>query len=529
MNPAAPPIQLDNHFVRHLPADPEQRNLRRQVSKACYSRVDPLQFPRATLLGWSHDLAAQLGLAPPRPGDDRYARIFSGSELLPGSEPFALCYGGHQFGNWAGQLGDGRAINLGEIRDVNGSHQMLQLKGAGPTPYSRTADGLAVLRSSLREYLCSEAMHHLGIPTTRALSLVATGETVVRDMFYDGNQKAEPGAVVCRVAPSFLRFGSYEIFTARNDIDSLRTLANYTIQRDFTDLPGAAAPTADTYIAWFDIICQRTARLLVHWMRVGFVHGVMNTDNMSILGLTIDYGPYGWLEPHDAHWTPNTTDAEGRRYRFGQQPQIALWNLVQLANALYPLINDVKPLEDSLGRYRSTYEQEWLAMMRRKLGLAQPQHDDQQLVEALLQSFTLVETDYTLFFRALSGFDAAADVDTVPTALRACWYDNTPGTNAEQALVDWLQRYRSRLLDEHSEPTAHQTLMDATNPLYVLRNWLAQQAIDDAEQGDLGKLHELAQMIPQPYSVQPGREHLAQKRPEWARQRAGCSMLSCSS
>jgi len=358
---------------------------------------------------------------------------------------------------------------------------------------------------------------------------VATGETVVRDMFYDGNPKAEPGAVVCRVAPSFLRFGSYEIFSARNDIDGLRTLANYTIARDFPELPNATAPDTGTYTAWFDTICQRTARLIVDWMRVGFVHGVMNTDNMSILGLTIDYGPYGWLEPHDPTWTPNTTDAEGRRYRFGQQPQIAMWNLVQLANALYPLINEVKPLEDALDSYRNTYEREWLAMMRRKLGLAQAEHDDKPLVEALLQSFSQTETDYTLYFRALARFDASTEVTGLPPALRASWYDEQPGTKAEQASTQWLQRYRERLLTEHSDPSARAQLMNATNPLYVLRNWLAQQAIDDAEQGKLDKLRELEHMIQRPYTGQAGKDHLAQKRPEWARQRAGCSMLSCSS
>ncbi|HTR01270.1 MAG TPA: YdiU family protein [Candidatus Acidoferrum sp.] len=523
------PIQLDNDFVRQLPGDPELRNFRRQVGHACWSKVEPLRFPGAKLLAWSQSLSSQLGLSPVEMGEERFARIFSGSELLPGSEPYAQCYGGHQFGNWAGQLGDGRAINLGEVRDCNGQQQVLQLKGAGPTPYSRTADGLAVLRSSLREYLCSEAMHHLGIATTRALSLVATGEQVVRDMFYDGNPKHEPGAVVCRVAPSFLRFGSYEIFAARNDIATLKTLADYTIRRDFAALPRATAPDVETYIAWFDTVCQRTARLLIDWMRVGFVHGVMNTDNMSILGLTIDYGPYGWLEPHDPHWTPNTTDAEGRRYRYGQQPQIALWNLVQLANALYPLINDVKPLEDALDRYRGTYEREWLAMMQLKLGLLQHSADDQKLMEALLQSFSHVETDYTLFFRTLGSLPLDAEVHEVPAALRACWYDDAPGTGAEQATRDWLQRYRLRLVSENSAHAARQAAMNGVNPLYVPRNWLLQLAIDEAEQGGTAKLRELEQVLQQPYSEQPGKQHLAQKRPEWARQRAGCSMLSCSS
>lgn len=536
------PVQLDNHFTQHLPGDPETRNFRRQVAGACYSRVTPLQFPNASLLAWSAPLAAQLRLDPLTLGRERYARIFSGSELLPGSDPYALCYGGHQFGHWAGQLGDGRAINLGEITDIHGQHQVLQLKGAGPTPYSRTADGLAVLRSSLREFLCSEAMFHLGVPTTRALSLVATNERVTRDMFYDGNPQQEPGAIVCRVAPSFLRFGSYEIFAARGEVTLLRQLADYTIRRDFPHLVPTTAGdmlSVDTYIAWFDEVCQRTARLIVDWTRVGFVHGVMNTDNMSILGLTIDYGPYGWLESYDPGWTPNTTDAEGRRYRFGQQPQIALWNLVQLANALYPLIEQVEPLEQALDEFRHSYEQQWLAMMRNKLGLqqgnAETQHaeadkEDRKLLEDMVSLFQLVETDMTLFFRALGDIDLSAlDLNVIPEPLRAAWYDPAPGTQSEQQWLDWLKSYQQRSQRQTRPQTERQQAMHAVNPLYVLRNWLAQLAIDDAEKGDLQRLHELQQVLQQPYTEQVGKEQLAGKRPEWARHRAGCSMLSCSS
>src|SRR5688572_12229981 len=327
-----------SRFTDVLPADPETRNFRRQVTGACYSFVKPASFPNASLIAWSQELGNELGLTPATMGIEKFTAVFSGNLQEPGMHPYACCYGGHQFGHWAGQLGDGRAINLGEVTDIAGQHQVLQLKGAGPTPYSRTADGLAVLRSSLREFLCSEAMYYLGVPTTRALSLVLTGEKVVRDMFYDGNPQAEPGAIVCRVAPSFVRFGNFEIFTMRQDHAVLRQLADFTITRDF---PHLGKPGPDTYFAWFKEVCARTAALMVHWMRVGFVHGVMNTDNMSILGLTIDYGPYGWLENYDPNWTPNTTDAQGRRYRFGQQPQIALWNLLQLANALYPLIGEV--------------------------------------------------------------------------------------------------------------------------------------------------------------------------------------------
>src|SRR3569623_2446364 len=263
-------------------------------------------------------------------------------------QPWASNYGGHQFGHWAGQLGDGRAITVGEIINAAGQRWELQLKGAGPTPYSRHADGRAVLRSSIREFLCSEAMHHLGVPTTRALCLVETGEAVVRDMFYDGHPREEPGAIVCRVAPSFVRFGHFELPYARNDVALLRQLADFTIRRAFPHLRGQGEAL---YADWFGVVCERTARLMALWMRVGFVHGVMNTDNMSILGLTIDYGPYGWIDDYDPDWTPNTTDAEGRRYRFGAQPQVAYWNLTRLAGALAPAFESVEPLQAGLERY----------------------------------------------------------------------------------------------------------------------------------------------------------------------------------
>ena len=295
LSTATPPIEkhladlsFDNRFVAELPADPESENYRRQVA-ACYSHVDPTPVSGPRLIGWSPEVAALLDL-PADPGDgEALAEVFTGNRLLPGMQPIATCYGGHQFGNWAGQLGDGRAINLGEIVNKKGERWTLQLKGAGPTPYSRTADGLAVLRSSLREFLCSEAMFHLGVPTTRALSLTLTGEEVVRDILYDGHPAPEPGAVVCRVAPSFTRFGHFEILAARRDTELLRQLLDFTIATDFPHLTAADAKAR--YLDWFDDVTRRTADMVVHWMRVGFVHGVMNTDNMSALGLTIDYGP----------------------------------------------------------------------------------------------------------------------------------------------------------------------------------------------------------------------------------------------
>ena len=313
-------LQFDNRFVRELAGDPDRTNRRRQVPGACYSFVKPTAVAAPRLVAYSREVGQRLGLSDATCRSDLFTQVFTGNRLLPEMQPFAMRYGGHQFGNWAGQLGDGRAINLGEVINRHGERWVLQLKGAGPTPYSRTADGLAVLRSSIREFLCSEAMHHLGVPTTRALSLTLTGEEVERDMFYDGHPKLEPGAVVCRVSPSFIRFGNFQIHAANKETELLKRLVAYTIHTDFK---GPAEASAEAISGWFDEVCRRTAAMMVHWMRVGFVHGVMNTDNMSILGLTIDYGPYGWLEDYDPNWTPNTTDATGRRYRFGQQPAIA--------------------------------------------------------------------------------------------------------------------------------------------------------------------------------------------------------------
>ncbi|MGD9888456.1 MAG: YdiU family protein, partial [Halothiobacillaceae bacterium] len=372
-------LQFDDSYVRELPADALEHPSARQVYAACYSHIRPTQVAAPQLIACSAETAALIDLDTSECASPAFADVFSGNALLRGMQPYAACYGGHQFGHWAGQLGDGRAINIGEVINTHNQRWTLQLKGAGRTPYSRNADGRAVLRSSVREFLCSEAMHHLGVSTTRALSLVATGEHVLRDMFYDGRPQLEPGAIVCRVAPSFTRFGNFELLAHRGDRHTLRLLADYTIRYDFPELlPASGIPSADTYLAWFRELVRRTAHMIVHWMRVGFVHGVMNTDNMSILGLTIDYGPYGWLEGFDPHWTPNTTDAQGRRYAFGNQPQIGEWNLTRLANALMPLIRDRTALENALNAYQSDYNQAYDAMMTAKLGLSahQGQEDD---------------------------------------------------------------------------------------------------------------------------------------------------------
>src|SRR5262245_27129188 len=338
-------LRYTDRFVRELPGDPRDDNRIRQVLGSCYSRVAPTAVARPELLALVPEVAALLELDPEVTPE--LVDVLAGNRVVQGMAPYAACYGGHQFGSWAGQLGDGRAITLGEVVTSTGETWELQLKGAGPTPYSRRADGRPVLRSSLRELVCSEAMHHLGVPTTRALSLVATGEPVERDLLYDGHPADEPGAVVCRVAPSFLRFGSYEIHAARDDLDTLRKLVRFTLERYYADHAGPPLDVA----GFFAEVAQRTAWMIAEWMRVGFVHGVMNTDNMSILGLTIDYGPYGWLESFDLDWTPNITDASGRRYRFGNQAQVAHWNVAQLARSLVPLVDDIAPLQRTLERF----------------------------------------------------------------------------------------------------------------------------------------------------------------------------------
>ena len=527
-------LHFDNRFTRELPADSETGNFPRQVHGSCFSRVTPARINEPKLIGFSREVAQLLDLTGDPFVDNHFAEIFSGHRQLPAMDPYATCYGGHQFGNWAGQLGDGRAINLGEIVNQRGERWALQLKGAGRTPYSRSADGLAVLRSSLREFLCSEAMFHLGVPTTRALSLVLTGEEVVRDMFYDGNPKVEPGAVVCRVAPSFTRFGHFQIFAARNDIELLQKLVDYTLRTDF---PHLGKPSRETYIAWFNEVCRTTATMIVHWMRVGFVHGVMNTDNMSILGLTIDYGPYGWLEDYDPNWTPNTTDAMGRRYRFGHQPQVAMWNLAQFANALLPLIEQVEPLQESLDAFTDHYQRGWENTLAAKLGLSQfDAATDKALSDDLFSVLQLVETDMTLFFRKLATLridqllDRDIDDETLMQPLRAAYYEPDQLTTSDRnAITAWLRRYGERLEQDSLPETKRRQRMNSVNPKYVLRNYLAQLAIDKAETGDLSLLTELLELLRHPYDEQPDRDEYAAKRPDWAKHRAGCSMLSCSS
>jgi uncharacterized protein YdiU (UPF0061 family) len=501
---------FENRFVRGLPADPVLVNMPRPVADACYTRVDPTPVAEPRLLAWSDAMGERLGITRPGP---TAVEVLAGNRVLPGMEPYAARYGGHQFGRWAGQLGDGRAITLAEMTATDGSRQELQLKGAGKTPYSRTADGRAVLRSSLREFACSEAMFHLGVPTTRALSLVASGEAVIRDMFYDGHPRPEPGAVVCRVAPSFVRFGNYQILAANQELEALRRLAEYVVREYF---PG------QSLAGWYQELCRRTALLVADWMRLGFVHGVMNTDNMSALGLTIDYGPYGWLEGYDPMWTPNTTDADGRRYCYGSQPSIAQWNLARLAEALLPLV-ERGPLEHGLDLYADTFNDAWRHALAQKLGLASP---DEALARELLEALQETETDFTIFFRRLCAVPLEGSDDALLAPLRPAFYDEQA---THEHLSAWLRRYVARLRGEGVALATRVERMQRVNPKYVFRNYLAQQAIDALEAGDASVLERLMRVLERPYDEQPAHEDLAGRRPEWARHKPGCSALSCSS
>ncbi|MCR9290165.1 MAG: YdiU family protein [Bacteroidetes bacterium] len=522
-------LNISDTFNKELPADPNRNNTRRQVFEAGFSYVTPRVPSNPQLVHASDEMIRAIGLKERDKNSKAFLEVFSGTKVMEGTAPYAMCYGGHQFGSWAGQLGDGRAINLAEVVHED-KRWALQLKGAGETPYSRSADGLAVLRSSVREHLCSEAMYHLRVPTTRSLSLMLTGDEVLRDMLYDGNADYEKGAVVCRVAPSFIRFGNFQIFAARRDVKNIRELTDYTIRHFF---PTIKEGTKEGYIQFFQEVANRTLDMVIHWQRVGFVHGVMNTDNLSILGLTIDYGPYGWLEGYDDNWTPNTTDKGHRRYRFGHQPSVAYWNLAQLGNALYPLVEEAKPLESILENYKSDFAEKYQIMMRSKLGLKEEVQTDTELIKELENILQVTETDMTIFFRNLSNISNVHQVIDNPDFLApvkdAFYKPDELNSEIVKAWREWFEKYIKRLSLESSSDEQRQQDMNSVNPKYVLRNYMAQLAIDKANKGDFSLIDELYQMLKEPYAKQPEHEQWFAKRPEWARHKVGCSMLSCSS
>jgi uncharacterized protein YdiU (UPF0061 family) len=459
-------------------------------------------------LGWPEDLLC----------DDQLA-AFAGNALLPGSDPLATVYSGYQFGVWAGQLGDGRALWLGEADSLQGP-QEIQLKGAGPTPYSRRGDGRAVLRSSIREYLCSEAMHGLGIATSRALCLVASPEPVRREAW-------ETAAIVTRIAPSFLRFGHFEHFAAKQDLQSLQTLADHAIAHHLSECQERATLwQGNIYAALLDVVQERTAQLMAQWQAVGFCHGVMNTDNMSLLGLTIDYGPFQFMDGFDPGHICNHSDTQGR-YAYARQPNIAYWNLYALAQALLPLIGDEELAEQVLEGYKTLFPLLLGDAMRAKLGLTgdlareDQREPDWQLVEDLLQLLASERVDYTLFWRRLS--QAMAQDDDRWDWQAPHWQAVSDLLLDRPRLLAWLERYRTRV--GATTPKALGVQMLRTNPKFVLRNHLAEIAIRKATQGDFSEIATLQDLLHSPFDEHPGFESYAQLPPDWA----GQLEISCSS
>src|SRR6185436_14024236 len=465
-------------------------------------------LPEVHWVARSDALAAELGLSDWLHGEPAL-QVLSGHAVWNGMRPLASVYSGHQFGVWAGQLGDGRALWLGEL-DTPAGPQEIQLKGSGLTPYSRMGDGRAVLRSSIREFLCSEAMHHLGIPTTRALAVVGSPQPVMRE-------NVETAAVVTRVAPSFLRFGHFEHFThTANDVAALRRLVDAVIDRYFPACRDAPVPL----LAWLQEVARRTARLIAQWQSVGFCHGVMNTDNLSILGLTIDYGPYGFLDGFDPMHICNHSDHQGR-YAYARQPGIAWWNLHALAHALEPALDDeAEPAAQALGEAVAVFKDEFGVTMQRlfraKLGLASERDDDAALVDALLRLMAAERTDYTIAMRRLAEF--SSDPGASNERVRDLFIDRA-------AFDAWGARYAQRLRDEHSSDAERRERMRRVNPKFVLRNHLAELAIRRAQEGDFSETQRLLRVLQRPFDEQPEHEADAGFAPDWAH---GLS-VSCSS
>lgn len=492
-------LRFDNSFAR-LPAQ-------------FYTRLAPTPLPDPYLVAISDATAALLGIDPlmvQQPSQrSEFSAVFAGNAMLPGSEPLAAVYSGHQFGDWAGQLGDGRAHLLGGIDTVQGI-QELQLKGAGSTPYSRGADGRAVLRSSIREFLCSEAMAGLGIPTTRALCVVGSDAPVHRETI-------ETAAVVTRVAPSFIRFGSFEHWSARNRDAELKQLADYVLDHFRPELRDAEQP----YAALLGDVARRTGALVARWQAVGFMHGVMNTDNMSILGLTLDYGPFGFMEAFDAGHICNHSDHYGR-YSFRTQPQVAQWNVCALADAMQSLIGHpdlTKAIVDSA--FTTGFNDTFGRQMHSKLGLMTVDAADDEFIADTFALLHRQHLDYTLFFRRLSDLPAATSRDQrtrVDAPLREIFLDMDDGDA-------WLTAWRARLQQEQSQDIPRQQRMLATNPKYVLRNWMAEGAIRKARERDFSEIAHLSQCLRTPFDEQPEFERYAAPPPDWAQH----LHVSCSS
>ncbi len=474
-----------------------------RLPESFYARVEPTPLPNPHLVSVNPDAAALLDLDPDEAKRPEFAGVFGGQLLLPGSEPIAMLYSGHQFGIYAGQLGDGRAILLGEVRNGRGEKWDLHLKGAGQTPFSRDGDGRAVLRSTIREYLCGEAMHGLGIPTTRSLCIVAGDEAVLRE-------RPEVGAMLLRMAPTHVRFGSFQAFFARRQPEHVQRLADYVIGQFYPHLAGAP----DRYPRFFHEVAVRTGRLIAKWQAVGWAHGVMNSDNMSIVGLTLDYGPFGFLDAYDPGFICNHSDHHGR-YSFRNQPDIGYFNLRCLGQALSSLVTPEQE-QEALGAYEAACNAHYMELMREKLGLQEAHDGDASLAEDLLGLMAAGRVDYTIFFRSLGGFKSGEGEKN--DALRD-FFVNRDGFDR------WATRYAARLRAEGSRDEDRQPRMHRVNPKYVLRNYLAQVAIERAREKDYTEIDRLRQLLRDPFAEQPEMESYAAPPPDWGRK----ILVSCSS
>ncbi|WP_372473262.1 YdiU family protein [Capnocytophaga sp. ARDL2] len=506
--------QITQRFFQ-FPGDKSLNPYPRQTPNVLYSWVVPHNFTSPKLVLFNQKLANEIGLGS---FSENEIPFLVGNDLPDTIQPYSTAYAGHQFGNWAGQLGDGRAIYAGEISNESGKIYELQWKGTGLTPYSRHADGKAVFRSSLREYLMSEAMHHLGVPTSRAISLCFTGEKVVRDMLYNGNPQEENGAVVLRTSESFLRFGHFEFASLQSDENLLKNLADFTIENYY---PEIEQNLPNKYALWFEKIAERTLDLVINWLRVGFVHGVMNTDNMSILGETIDYGPFAMLEEYDLNFTSNTTDLPGRRYAFGKQGQMAQWNLWQLANALFPLINDAEFLQNILEKFGKNFWKKHDEMLAKKFGFDGVKVSDEEFFIRWQHLMLSEEMDYTLFFVELEKARETGIQNLATTS-----YLSEEKIDREK-INQFFDEYLARLEQNTITKEESLKLMKTHNPKFILRNYLLYDCIQRVENGDSEMLCQLIKAIENPYETRY--EHFQQKRPTHYNDVLGCSMLSCSS
>ncbi len=482
-------IRLDNSFST--------------LPETFYSKVQPQLLSNPYLVSFNENLAYELGIESSvfqsREGID----VFTGNEILKSSIPISAVYSGHQFGQWAGQLGDGRAILLGDLKTNKGTFE-IQLKGAGLTPYSRRGDGRAVLRSSIREYLCSEAMNSLGIPTTRALCITGSDDPVYRE-------RMETASVVTRVSPTFIRFGSFEHWYYKQDIDSLKILTDYTIDIFYPEVKSAAFP----YKAFLSEVIKRTAELIAQWQSVGFMHGVMNTDNMSILGLTIDYGPFGFMDAFNQGHICNHSDDSGR-YSYVNQPHIGNWNCKALAQSLLPLLGDVEEVKELLESYWPIYRAKYDDLIHQKLGLDAKYPEDNKLFDGLFSILQQSRVDFTLFYRNLS--DLEIDNFESNQSIRDLFIDR-------ESFDDWSVQYRRRLKLEQSNDYERKERMNKVNPKYILRNYLLQIAIEKAEKGDFSEVDKLLKIMESPFMEQVENESYAKLPPDWSNDLE----VSCSS